>query len=145
MNVSIEHEMHKKGLRMTRARREILNILKKSGKPMSVADIERQFSRAEMPDRVTVYRQLHTLVREGIIVKTDAAGRADRYELGGKHHHHFVCDDCGGSVCLDESLSEQFVGLMASYLKRRGLFVQKHAIVFSGVCKVCHNKLSQCI
>lgn len=140
MKKLIEEKIRKKGLRMTYARRHILDILKNSEKPMTALDIERAFKRSNLPDRATVYRQMHTLLREKIIVKADVLGRAEYYELNTKHHHHFVCDECGDSVCLDEPLSERFIQKIEKNLKKQGLFVGSHSIAFSGMCTMCHNK-----
>ena len=43
----------------------------------------------------TVYRNIGSLLNEGWLTAVELPGRAARYEVAGKqHHHHFQCNAC---------------------------------------------------
>lgn len=44
---------------------------------------------------VTVYRTLDLLSGLGLVRRLDL-GDGPRYELAEDHHHHLICEDCGG-------------------------------------------------
>ncbi len=44
----------------------------------------------------TVYRNINLLLADKWLVSVEIPGKATRYEIAGKaHHHHFQCNDCG--------------------------------------------------
>lgn len=89
-------QLKERGLRATKGRIELLKLLKRAGKPLSVGEIlERPTVRL---DQVTLYRALETLADAGFVRKGIGFDRAMHFEYAGKsHHHHLVCMDCGFS------------------------------------------------
>ena len=94
------------GLRNTRAREKILNILFETGHPVSHQDLD---NRQELQgiDRVTIYRTLESLRRAGLarrIRGLDGVWRfcANPIESFGcpGNHPHFLCLSCGRMTCL---------------------------------------------
>ncbi len=43
----------------------------------------------------TVYRTLRLFEQKGIISRVSAAGESMRFDGNTKHHHHFICMECG--------------------------------------------------
>ena len=106
---------------------------------MAHGDIERRAG--EKFDRVTVYRTLQSFLDKGIIHSIPTADNSVRYALckddctEGHHHDnhiHFVCQNCGVTICLDEVHIPK-VELPA------GFKAQQIEMVVSGKCKDCSN------
>jgi len=96
-----------KGLRVTSQRLTVLRTLSSARKPLTHAQVAERLADAGL-DRVTVYRNLLALTEAGILVRSQLAGDAARFELprgsSGDHgiHPHFVCTSCGAVKCLAE-------------------------------------------
>jgi len=120
-------------LRITPARTAVLNALRLAGRPLSHADVE-----AALPvqlDRVTLYRTLESFVEVGLAARTVGADRVGRFAFvdGSVDHHehaHFLCDDCGRSVCLPTPVPRP-----ASLPK--GFAVTSTDLSFHGHCADC--------
>lgn len=96
-----------KQTRNTKAKLEVLGLLKKSDKALSVAEIYNALN--EICDRVTVYRILKRLVNENIIHEIIHEQGAKYIftseEINFCHHHlHLYCERCKSLVCLDNHI-----------------------------------------
>lgn len=96
------------GLRVTGPRLAVLVELAKSTEPVSHAELTARLLPTGM-DRVTVWRNLTTLVEAGLCARTDLGDHTWRFERtdGGDHaaggvHPHFVCIACKKVSCLPE-------------------------------------------
>lgn len=106
------------GSRVTTARVRVLAVLMASGQPLSHHDIEQALSSTADFDRVTLYRVLEWLVRQGLAHRVAGNDRAWRFSVvgdqprmgvaagagvkaGHDRHAHFHCNDCGKVYCLD--------------------------------------------
>lgn len=104
------------GSRVTTARVRVLAALMASGQPLSHHDIEQALSFTADFDRVTLYRVLEWLVRQGLAHRVAGNDRAWRFSVVGDQprmgdragakaahdrHAHFHCNDCGKVYCLD--------------------------------------------
>lgn len=126
-------------LSVTDSRKKILSLFLQSSDALSHGDIERKAG--EKFDRVTVYRTLQAFVEKGIIHTIPTADNSVLYALckdckEGHHHDdhvHFVCDNCGTTICLDDVVTPR-IDLPAGYTARS---VQ---VVINGVCKNCSQQ-----
>lgn len=82
----------------------------------------------------TVYRNLHLLVDEGLIVRMPFP--VERYDARVHPHAHFLCQNCGRVYDLDELPYDNI--LDQTVAGQWGHQVDRHALVFSGVCKICN-------
>lgn len=96
------------GVKVTRGRVRILEVLRTASQPLSHADMETALSAAsaEALDRVTVYRVLDSLVESGLALKAVDTRGVYRYSSPGaqqqhRSHVHFRCTECGRVFCLD--------------------------------------------
>jgi Fur family ferric uptake transcriptional regulator len=95
-----------KGIRVTEQRMVILRELAKLRIPTSHPELTERL--AGGLDRATVYRNLLSLTKAGLLVKTQLGDNVWRFELPNmkstEHgtHPHFVCNDCGDVACLPE-------------------------------------------
>lgn len=102
-------------VRVTDQRMALLRALSEARAPSSHAELTRQLtdggrldSKAGL-DRATIYRNLLSLTKLGILIRTQLGDNVWRFELplskGGDHHEahpHFVCSNCGDITCLPE-------------------------------------------
>ena len=125
------------GLRMTRARRGILNILSTSTVPMTVEDILAALRRNESSVVLsTVYRNVDSLVTRGSVRRIALPdGERALYELArGPHRHYAVCLKCHRVIPLDGCPVEQYANDAGLHLDFQ---VTDHSLVLYGYCRNC--------
>lgn len=84
----------------------------------------------------TVYRNLNLLADEGVITRMPFP--VERYDANTQPHPHFRCRKCGAvydleGVTYDRELDER-VGVLSGHQ------VERHEMVFSGVCTHCATR-----
>jgi Fur family zinc uptake transcriptional regulator len=135
---TIFKEIRSKGGRITRVRSEIVKMLAGEGCLISRAAIMKRLKKLRMePDRSTLFRELHFLAENGVIVRNDISG-VDYYEIQtGGHHHHLVCLSCNAikKVDMKKHLEEQ-----EKEIARNNKFeIITHSLEFYGYCGECKN------
>ncbi|KIC96415.1 Fur family transcriptional regulator [Flavihumibacter solisilvae] len=140
MHEVIENILKRNQLSVTGSRVRILELFLGQQGALAHGDIEKRTG--EKFDRVTVYRTLQVFLNKGIIHTIPTADNSIRYALckddcAGGHHHdnhvHFVCNECGSTICLDE------VTIPGVKLPI-GFEPTQVEMVISGVCKDCREK-----
>ena len=84
----------------------------------------------------TVYRNLNLLADEGLITRMPFP--IERYDANTRPHSHFRCRKCGAvydleGVEYDAALNEK-VGVLSGHQ------VDRHDLVFSGICTHCATR-----
>ena len=139
MDSEINHILKRNQLSVTESRTKILELFLSVNGALAHGDIERKAG--EKFDRVTVYRTLQSFLDKGIIHSIPTADNSIRYALckddcSEGHHHdnhiHFVCKNCGTTICLDE------VHIPTVELPI-GFKMQQIEMVVSGKCKDCNK------
>ena len=106
-------------LKATQARLEITDILLKNPRPLSHQEILKKLP--QNFDRVTLYRNLNWLLKNGLIHRISGEDRARYFEINHQFiqsnekyrssrkiapdnhlHAHFNCQNCGKFFCLDD-------------------------------------------
>lgn len=136
-----ESKLRKAGLRKTPVRLSVLELLERSGRPMSVPQI---LGKLKGVDTVTVYRTLGTFVGKRLAHRVRGDNRTWMYAPGGadgtgapQHKHpHFVCDECGKVECLEQAEIPR--GFVQSLGVGTGYAVSYPEVVLHGVCPKCH-------
>lgn len=84
------------GIKATQQRRQIFDALSRSMDHPDAECIYKQV-RKKIPaiSLDTVYRNLHTLEKHGIIQRAGTPDSRARYDANTDMHHHFVCVECG--------------------------------------------------
>lgn len=96
-----------RGIRVTEQRLTLLRELARVRVPTSHPELTERMARSGL-DRATIYRNLLSLAKAGLLVRTQLGDAVWRYELprdpGLQHgrHPHFVCTDCGDIACLSD-------------------------------------------
>ena len=127
--------LRKIGYKATPSRIVILEIFKKSRKPLSAQEIMDLLPRGT--DQVTVYRSLKSFKEKGIIKQIDLRHNHAHYELANLvEHHHLICLRCGKVEDVHKCGIE---GMESGVLKSSKHFaeIRQHALEFYGVCKSC--------
>lgn len=119
---------------VTKYAKQILNIVNQSKRHMTAEQIFLELKKAEpRVVQATVYNNLNTLCREGLLRKVAIEGSPDRYDKIQKHDH-LVCQRCGAvaDICFEDltkNLEEQLgEGIISYDLK----------VIY--VCPECRNK-----
>ena len=132
----VDEILRRNSLSVTESRKKILNLFMNIPGALAHGDIERKAG--EKFDRVTVYRTLQTFVEKGIIHIIPTTDNSVRYALckdctEGHHHDnhvHFICNQCGTTLCLDD------VAVPEMKLPK-GFSLNEIEVVAKGVCKDC--------
>ena len=132
---SIKELLHKRKLKATNSRIDLLSNLDKFGSAMPYSAIQKSLIGG---DRVTLYRTLQTLTEKGIIHKAATIDNEDYYAICGlsctsdnhSHNHiHFKCDDCHTITC--ENIEKE-IDLSIPNFK-----INSVSINVNGKCKDC--------
>lgn len=129
------------GGRVTAARRAIIGELAAGAVLGAEELLERLHSLGQKVNRATVYRELASLARLGLISPVVVGVDQRRYELATGHHHHLVCDDCGGVDCVDEPVIEPALRSFERLVERKnGTRITGHQLYLTGLCVNCQEK-----
>ncbi len=118
-------------LKITKARREVYNVLYKSNKPITVEGIAGKITDKKI-DLVTIYRTIDTFLKCNIIKRVDLRGNSLFYEIVKSHHHHVVCVECNDieevSVCGINDIRPK---------TNKFSVIKEHSLEYFGICKKC--------
>jgi Fe2+ or Zn2+ uptake regulation protein len=126
------------GFRITTQRVSILKALAQAQGPQSIDELQ-----TNLPDidRVTLYRNLATLAKRGVVYQTDFRTGKALFELQDAcalhpHHHHIICSECGVTesvgVCVPQQTHTQLVTTSRTFAS-----IESHTLEFFGTCKRC--------
>ncbi|GAB6098713.1 Fur family transcriptional regulator [Halanaerocella petrolearia] len=131
-------KLRSKGIRCTKQRCAILEVLIDIKHPISAQDIFARLKEGRPKLRLsTVYRNLNYFVGENIVRKLKFDEHENKFELDeGNHHHHLVCLDCEEVVPLDCPLDkfDEELGTQTGYS------ILEHRMKFYGFCPECQKK-----
>ncbi|WBB77626.1 Fur family transcriptional regulator [Micromonospora sp. WMMD882] len=137
---SPEELLRSRGLRVTRPRLAVLEVLAGGGH-LDVEEITRQVrERLDSVSVQAVYDVLGALSRAGLSRRIEPAGSPARFEArAGDNHHHVVCRGCGEisdidcavgrAPCLDPGVAH-------------GFEVDEAEVTFWGLCPGCQSRRS---
>jgi Fur family ferric uptake transcriptional regulator len=140
----LEHELALRGIRLTRQRKVLLQVMETARRHLDADEI---LERAQKIDpgvtRVTVYRTLDLLKRQGLIDELDLLHlRGDRhfYESHGPRDHiHVACMGCGK---VREFESELYEELKRQISRDCGIEITVSRTEVGGLCADCRKKRS---
>lgn len=120
------------GLRQTRGRLQLLNLLMENDQPLSHQELLEKSGLS----RVALYRALESLHTVGIVHRVEAGDRTWRYAICGcghsSHcHPHFTCRICGEVECLSE------IALPEISLRNPNVRIEEQELYLRGVCARC--------
>ena len=136
--MSPEEILRNRGLRVTRPRVAVLEVLSRGGHFEVEQVVNKVRERLDSVSTQAVYDVLGALARAGLARRIEPAGSPALYEnRAGDNHHHVVCRGCGavGDVdcvvgeapCLEPSATNGFV-------------IDEAEVTFWGLCPACQAK-----
>lgn len=136
-NIDFKILLRNSGLKITKARLDILGFLAKSKKPVSINDM---VVRLPILNQATIYRAIHSLLEIGVIRSVDLRHGHAHYELaiGDNDHHHIICTRCGRIEDFSECNMDIVVASVlggSSHFSR----VIDHSMELFGICTKCDN------
>jgi Fur family ferric uptake transcriptional regulator len=134
-------KLKSKGYRFSAVRNLILTSLDDNKRPLSVFDLQKILKAKKLSvNKTTVYRELNSLKKEGIILELQLKDNKRWYELASRdHHHHIICTECDRVEDFGECDSENLIN---KALKQAPDFAEitNHTVDFFGLCKSCAKK-----
>ncbi len=124
-------------LKNTQARSAIYDFLIRSSSPVDVNQII-GFLRSKKlnTNKVTIYRNLDTLCKNGLLEKLEFGEGKFRYEFKKNHHHHLICTNCGKI----EDVSGEYLSEIERKIKsENGFLIKSHVLEFYGLCRNCRS------
>lgn len=134
-----EAKLNEKHLKITKARKLILELLKDLS-PQTVDELDLILrSKDEKLSLSTIYRTCETLAEHGLLLKSNLTDDGiARYEyLKSEHVHHAICLGCGRIIPIDDCPFGQFDQLMKS---KYNFNVSSHRIEIYGYCSDCRKQ-----
>lgn len=128
------------GLKVTRQRTAILDILLKSGGSLTADELYLMLKKEGQPLGLsTVYRTLSSLEEHGLIAKAGLPGSSCQcfFLKAAGHRHHLICTRCRASVELDRCPLGEFSAEMGD---RYGFAITGHSLEIFGICPNCREK-----
>lgn len=133
--------LRERGERITPVRTALLEIFSSRTEPFTPQELLRKLAeRGYSANKTTVYRQLETLLRYGMVQEVHFPDRVTLYELTSEngHHHHLVCLKCQNveDISFVTELEQQEKAIW----KKSSFKVLQHSLEFFGICKTCQKK-----
>lgn len=134
--MNLDTELKKHGLRITKFRKELLELFFQSKTSLTVEQIRTEIGGSA--DKVTFYRALEAFESNGLIHKVPDSQNLTRYAFctdcsPKKHSHnhaHFICNTCDTTICLDE-LEVPVIPALKNFS------VSKSRLILEGNCPDC--------
>lgn len=144
---TLSDKFREKGLRFTKPRQVIGEVLTNDSRPLSAEEIYLKVHESYPKiGLTTVYRNLEKLEQMGLVLKLHLGDGRNRYKLyqdplNPEYHHHMICTSCKRIIDYEDFENEE-IRLLRKVQK---VFAQKHNfeitgqfIQFYGVCKSCN-------
>ena len=126
-----------RGLRCTVQRRAILEaVLELDNHPTAEQVYEVVVPRLPGVSKTTVYRELDSLARLGVISKACHPGAVARYDRRTGLHHHLICLSCDAVVDISD---ERLDALVLPDTSGFGFTVTDFRVQLRGICRRCRE------
>jgi Fur family transcriptional regulator, ferric uptake regulator len=134
---SVLRALRAHGLRISTARRLIVNFLFDAGGPVSAQQIAIGLDRTPL-NLASIYRNLETLEKIGVVRHFHAGHGPGRYVLSsGRAHEYLTCDRCGA---IEEVQTSELDPLRERVRKRFGYRVGFTHFPMVGICPRCTDR-----
>jgi Fur family ferric uptake transcriptional regulator len=142
-NNKYEEVLKREGIKSTKHRNAILELLEQSKHPLTVEELfislrEKTASINLSTNLSTVYRTLETFTSKNLVIKSNRMDDGkSRYELNHPEHKHYLfCVGCHKLITIEEC----FIGELQQILKKKYDFeVIGHRFEIYGYCDDCKN------
>ncbi|SHH43936.1 Fur family transcriptional regulator [Thermosipho atlanticus] len=119
---------------MTKKRKEILEIIEKSNKPLTAEEIYKV--NKLKPNFSTIYRTLNFLESKNLIKSVSFENGPKYFYSTNKHYHFLYCIKCGNIEIFDKCTATQ----LEEFVEEKFDFqIIDHVFYFKGLCKNCQE------
>ena len=108
-------------IKLTSARKSILELLIKANKPLSYEDMKDNISM----DKATFYRNITIFEEENLISSFESNDKKRYFEIKKTQHSHFICSSCSKIECIHKKIDLN----LPEY--------KIDNIIIKGICKEC--------
>lgn len=122
-NLDIKNIVRQKSIRLTNARKEILDIFSIATKPLSYEEVKDDITM----DKATFYRNITKFENEKIINSFESSDKKRYYEIKQLPHPHFICSKCHKVECIKKELEFALEGYVIEN------------IILKGKCSACNK------
>ena len=139
MDMGYREMLAGKGLKNTKTRALVLEILDHAPNPMTVDEIFLLLKKNEPSTNLsTVYRTVDTLVKKEFVNKTTLMDDSrSRYEYNRMEHRHLlICTGCSRTVPIENCPVEEYA---VSLCSGKGFELTGHRLEIYGICSDCKN------
>ncbi|MEO8592966.1 MAG: Fur family transcriptional regulator [Candidatus Solibacter sp.] len=134
LSTELEQAFETVALRPTAQRYAVLEFLARHSVHATAEEIFLAVNRKDpRASRATVYNNLRSLEKAGLVREVSSQGKAARYDANLHRHHHFICEQCGKV----EDISWFDLPVSAAGAVLAGRDVSNYEIVFRGACLGC--------
>jgi Fur family ferric uptake transcriptional regulator len=119
----IKNIIEEKNLKLTTARKELLEIFSSEKRPISFEDIKDKIKM----DKATFYRNVLKFESESILNSFESNDKKRYYEIQDFPHAHFICNSCNTIECLENMQAVNLPGYKVV------------DIILKGICKNCNK------
>jgi Fur family ferric uptake transcriptional regulator len=123
-----------RGLRLSGARRLVLEALYATDRPLAAEEIADGVDGAPASDLASVYRNLETLERLGLVRHVHLGHGAGRYVRSGREREYVVCERCGANLALEPARLD---GVRAAVEDATGFHARFSHFPIVGLCREC--------
>ncbi len=144
MNENIGDELRKRGLKYTKHRAAILEILKSGDQPISAEKLFTEMQNNGVAVNFsTVYRALDSLCAKDLVTKLIIEGGGGAlYEFNNvMHRHHLVCLGCRKIIALDYCPLGEYEQYLAD---KTEYAITGHKLDIYGYCPDCRDLCRSC-
>ena len=136
-NTTIKDELKEKGIKNTRAKSALLDILKSNNSPMDVNTLHKECKKVTSVNLVTVYRTLQQFHEKKLVQEFLDKNSVTQYEYISQNsgaHPHFQCELCNRVFCLGKLNFDDALHFSNMANKHK---VNTINITLNGVCEKC--------
>ena len=126
--------LRSRGLRLSGARRVVLEALYATDAPLSAEQIADGIGKLPASDLASVYRNLETLERLGLVQHVHLGHGAGRYVRAGREREYLVCERCGAQRAV---APEQLDGVRQAVRMATGFDARFSHFPIVGLCGDC--------
>ena len=108
-------------IKLTSARKSILEIMINSNKPLSYEDMKDLISM----DKATFYRNITIFEEESLVSSFESNDKKRYFEISKTPHSHFICSSCSKIECIHKKIDLN----LPEY--------KIDNIIIKGICKEC--------
>jgi Fur family ferric uptake transcriptional regulator len=123
-----------RGLRLSGARRVVLEALYATDDPLSAEQIAEGIGALPVSDLASVYRNLETLERLGLVQHVHLGHGAGRYVRAGREREYLVCERCGANRAVPP---DQLDGVRRAVQEATGFSARFSHFPIVGLCSDC--------